>query len=105
MATKASTSSRDSTTGAGALDRLSGSLDAAGDALKDLRRELSKGGRDLINDLDVLVRDARKNLRGARRTYLVHGEPGPMDALKATIESQLKWRVHTPAHLEQVEIS
>jgi metallo-beta-lactamase family protein len=40
-----------------------------------------------------------------RMTYLVHGEPGPMDALKATLESQLKWRVHTPNHLEQVELS
>ena len=28
-----------------------------------------------------------------------------MDALKATIASQLEWQVHTPAHLEQVEIS
>lgn len=40
-----------------------------------------------------------------RTTYLVHGEPGPMDALKATVESQLKWKVHAPAHLEQVELS
>ena len=40
-----------------------------------------------------------------RMTYLVHGEPGPMDALKATLESQLKWNVHAPAHLEQVELS
>ena len=39
-----------------------------------------------------------------RATYLVHGEPGPMDALKATIESQLKWKVMTPAHLEQVDL-
>jgi metallo-beta-lactamase family protein len=38
-------------------------------------------------------------------TYLVHGEPAPMDALKATIESRLQWNVHTPAHLEQVELS
>jgi metallo-beta-lactamase family protein len=38
-------------------------------------------------------------------TYLVHGEPGPMDTLKATIESRLHWKVHTPAHLEQVELS
>jgi hypothetical protein len=53
-----------------ALDRLGGSLDAAQDALKDLRRELSKGGRDLLKDLDVLVRDAQKNLRGARRTLV-----------------------------------
>ena len=40
-----------------------------------------------------------------RMTYLVHGEPGPMDALKATLESQLKWKVHAPTHLEQVELS
>ena len=39
-----------------------------------------------------------------RMTYLVHGEPGPMDALKKTLESQLQWKVHTPAHLEQVEL-
>jgi metallo-beta-lactamase family protein len=38
-------------------------------------------------------------------TYLVHGEPGPMDALRSTIESRLQWKVHTPAHLEQVELS
>jgi metallo-beta-lactamase family protein len=38
-------------------------------------------------------------------TYLVHGEPGPMDTLKATIQSRLQWKVHTPAHLEQVELS
>ncbi len=38
-------------------------------------------------------------------TYLVHGETGPMDALKATLESQLKWKVHAPTHLEQVELS
>ncbi len=31
-----------------------------------------------------------------RMTYLVHGEPGPMDALKATLTSQLQWNVHAP---------
>ena len=40
-----------------------------------------------------------------KTTYLVHGEPGPMDALKATIESRLKWNVRTPGHMEQVELS
>jgi metallo-beta-lactamase family protein len=40
-----------------------------------------------------------------RMTYLVHGEPPAMDALKASIESKLGWKVHTPAHLEQVELS
>jgi metallo-beta-lactamase family protein len=32
-----------------------------------------------------------------RVTYLAHGEPGPMDALKATLESQLKLNVHAHA--------
>ena len=42
--------------------------------------------------------------RPPRMTYLVHGEPAPMDALKAKIESRLGWTVHTPQHLEQVEL-
>lgn len=70
MATRGSTRSKDSKSGDAALDRLGGSLDAAQEALKDLRRELSKGGRDLVKDLDALLRDARKNLRGARRTLV-----------------------------------
>lgn len=35
---------------------------------------------------------------------LVHGEPDPMDALKATVESELKWTVKTPGHRESIEI-
>ncbi len=37
-------------------------------------------------------------------TYLVHGEPGPMDTLKSSIERQYSWSVRTPAYLETVEI-
>lgn len=37
-------------------------------------------------------------------TYLVHGEPAPMDVLKARIEKELKWTVRTPGHLEKVEL-
>jgi hypothetical protein len=70
MATKGSTPRKASTSDGPALDRLGGSIDAAQDALKDLRRELSKGGRDLLKDLDALLRDARKNLRGAQRTLI-----------------------------------
>ncbi len=33
-----------------------------------------------------------------RRLMLVHGEPGPMDALKATIKSELGWDAETPQH-------
>ena len=39
-----------------------------------------------------------------RMTYLVHGEPGPMDVLKAKIEEHLQWAVHTPQHLEEVAL-
>ncbi len=39
-----------------------------------------------------------------RMTYLVHGEPLPMDALKSKIEERLKWAVHTPQHLETVQL-
>jgi metallo-beta-lactamase family protein len=39
-----------------------------------------------------------------RQLLLVHGEPGPMDSLKATIEQRLSWRVHTPDHRERLVI-
>ena len=35
---------------------------------------------------------------------LVHGEPKPMDALKARIERELGWKALTPAHHETVEL-
>ncbi len=37
-------------------------------------------------------------------TFLVHGEPDPMDTLKARIERELGWTVKTPGHLEKIEI-
>jgi len=37
-------------------------------------------------------------------TCLVHGEPGPMDALRARIEKDLGWTVKTPEPGERVEI-
>ena len=47
-------------------------------------------------------------LRGFKKppasVYLVHGEPGPMDTLKARIEAELKWNVKTPAHREKYEL-
>ena len=70
MATKGASPGKSRTSGGPALDRLGGSLEAAQEALKDLRHELSKGGRDLVRDLDVLLRDARKNLRGVQRTLI-----------------------------------
>jgi metallo-beta-lactamase family protein len=37
-----------------------------------------------------------------RRLCLVHGEPAPMDALKALIQNRLSWTPHTPAHGETI---
>jgi len=37
-------------------------------------------------------------------TYLVHGEPAPLDALKQRIESTLQWPVHIARYLEQVNV-
>lgn len=38
-------------------------------------------------------------------TYLVHGEPIALNALRARIDAKLKWPVHIAAHQERVEIS
>ena len=51
-----------------AFDRLTQSVEAAQVALKDLRKELSKGSRDVLADLETTLKDARKDLRSARRT-------------------------------------
>ena len=37
-------------------------------------------------------------------TYLVHGEPVPLEALRAKIQAQLGWSVHVARYLERVEI-
>jgi metallo-beta-lactamase family protein len=37
-------------------------------------------------------------------TFLVHGEPGPMDVLKARIEKELGWTVRTPNYQEKMDI-
>ncbi len=42
--------------------------------------------------------------RPPTRTFLVHGEPGPMDTLAASIRQKLGWSVHTPAHGEVVTL-
>ena len=54
--------------GQGALDRLTQSVEAAEVALKDLRKELSKGSRDVLGDLETTLKDARKDLRRVRST-------------------------------------
>jgi metallo-beta-lactamase family protein len=38
------------------------------------------------------------------RLCLVHGEPEPMDALKAMIQQRLSWSVHAPDHRERIVV-
>jgi metallo-beta-lactamase family protein len=38
------------------------------------------------------------------RLCLVHGEPGPMDALKALVKDRLGWDAQTPAHAERIDV-
>lgn len=38
------------------------------------------------------------------RLCLVHGEPGPMDALRRLVSDRLQWDAHTPVHGERIEI-
>ena len=38
------------------------------------------------------------------RLCLVHGEPAPMDMLKALIQERLSWTPHTPGHGETIEL-
>jgi hypothetical protein len=85
--------SRARSAGQGALDRLTQSVDAAQVALKDLRKELSRGSRDMLSDLDTTLKHARKDLRHASKTVakdlgqieqaLVTGKPAPRRAAPA----------------------
>jgi metallo-beta-lactamase family protein len=42
--------------------------------------------------------------RPPQTTYLVHGEPDPLDALRHRIETERQWTVHVARHLERVEL-
>ena len=54
--------------GEASFERLTQSVEAAEAALKDLRKELSKGTRDVLDDLAKTLGDARKNPRSVSRT-------------------------------------
>jgi metallo-beta-lactamase family protein len=38
------------------------------------------------------------------RLCLVHGEPGPMDALQALVNQRLGWTTHAPSHGERIDL-
>jgi hypothetical protein len=53
-----------------ALKRLQDSVDAAEVALKDLRKEMGRGSRELLKDVETTLRDANKNLRRVSRSVV-----------------------------------
>jgi metallo-beta-lactamase family protein len=55
-------------------------------------------------DRGEMLRWLRTLPRRPRRLCLVHGEPGPMDALRALVNDRLGWDAHMPAHAERIEI-
>jgi metallo-beta-lactamase family protein len=55
-------------------------------------------------DAGEIMRWLRGFTRPPKMTYLVHGEPVALDALRSRIERELQWPVHTPAHQERVQL-
>jgi metallo-beta-lactamase family protein len=89
-----------------------------GRQLKDGAKFTRLHGRDIpvaaeIQSIDAMSAHADANeirrwlggfTRPPKLTCLVHGDVGPMDALKARIERELHWTVKTPNHLETFEL-
>jgi metallo-beta-lactamase family protein len=55
-------------------------------------------------DADEIMRWLRGFTRPPETTYLVHGEPPAQAALKSRIEAELRWNLHVPEYLEQVQM-
>ena len=56
-------------------------------------------------DSQEILRWLRGFTRAPKRTFLVHGEPDAMQALKGSIERELTWNVHMPQWKERVELT
>jgi hypothetical protein len=67
-----------------AIGRLEKSLDAAEIALKDLRKELGRGGSTAVKDLDTALKNSRKSFTSARKTILADVEKLQKAATKGT---------------------
>jgi metallo-beta-lactamase family protein len=55
-------------------------------------------------DRGEILRWLRTLPKAPSRLCLVHGEPAPMDALKASIVQELGWTARTPAHRETIQV-
>jgi metallo-beta-lactamase family protein len=56
-------------------------------------------------DADGLMRWLGTATRPPRRVFVVHGEPGPAQALAARIESELRWPATVPVHGASVTLA
>lgn len=55
-------------------------------------------------DSQEMLRWLRGFKQPPKRTFLVHGEPVAMQALKASVTSELKWNVHMPQWKEKADL-
>lgn len=55
-------------------------------------------------DSSEIMRWLRGFTRPPRTAFLVHGEPLAMDALAASIRTELQWELRTPNHRERVDL-
>ena len=55
-------------------------------------------------DSNEIMRWLKGFTRAPSQLILVHGEPVPMDALKARVDKELQWTVKTPNHRETIEL-
>ena len=55
-------------------------------------------------DANEIMRWLKNFTKPPQLTCLVHGEPGPMDTLKARIERELSWTVKTPLQGERISL-
>jgi len=55
-------------------------------------------------DRSEIVRWLRAMPAPPARLCLVHGEPAPMDSLKAYVHDRLGWDAHTPSHGETISV-
>jgi hypothetical protein len=77
MATRR-TGSRSRSSGAGtshkAWGRLTKSIDTADDALRELRKELGRGGKEVLKDLEKALKDSRKGVGSAQKSAAKNAE-------------------------------
>jgi hypothetical protein len=67
---KRSAAGKTSTTGHASLDALNSSLETAQGALSELSGNLSRGGRDLVKDLQKRVNEASRDARKMNRSLV-----------------------------------